>query len=325
MQRREFITILGGAVATWPLIARAQQTTMPIIGFLHSGSPEQNVKRLAAFRKGLGEAGFVEGKNVAIEFRWASGQNACLPELAADLINKQVALIVTLSSTPAAVAAKAATQTIPIVFLIADPPVELGLVASLNRPGGNATGFTTLTIELVAKRLGLLRELVPQAATIAVLLNPTHPSVKQVSEILQATAGTLGVPLQVLKADTDHEIEEAYLALKPGSALLVATDPSFFVRRAKLIALAARHSMPTIYDNIEFVDAGGLASYGANIESLWEQAGINVARILKGEKPADLPVTIPTKFQLAINLKTAKALALEIPSKLLFTADEVIE
>jgi putative ABC transport system substrate-binding protein len=182
-----------------------------------------------------------------------------------------------------------------------------------------------LTIELVAKRLGLLRELVPQAATIAVLLNPTHPSVKQVSEILQATAGTLGVPLQVLKADTDHEIEEAYLALKPGSALLVTTDPSFFVRRAKLIALAARHSMPTIYDNIEFVDAGGLASYGANIESLWEQAGINVARILKGEKPADLPVTIPTKFQLAINLKTAKALGLEIPSKLLFTADEVIE
>jgi putative ABC transport system substrate-binding protein len=201
----------------------------------------------------------------------------------------------------------------------------LGLVASLNRPGGNATGFTTLTIELVAKRLGLLRELVPQAATIAVLLNPTHPSVKQVSEILQATAGTLGVPLQVLKADTDHEIEEAHLALKPGSALLVATDPSFFVRRAKLIALAARHSMPTIYDNIEFVDAGGLASYGANIESLWEQAGINVARILKGEKPADLPVTIPTKFQLAINLKTTKALGLEIPSKLLFTADEVIE
>ena len=211
MKRREFIGLLGGAAAAWPLAAQAQPAAMPVIGFLHSGSPEQNVKRVAALRKGLSTAGFVEGKNVAIEFRWASGQNDRLPELTADLIRRQVAVIATLSSTPAAVAAKAATKTIPIVFLIADPPVELGLVASFNRPGGNATGFITLNVELAAKRLGLLREVAPKATTVAALLNPGHPSFKPVSDLLQATAGPLGVQLQILQASTDREIEAAYL------------------------------------------------------------------------------------------------------------------
>jgi len=325
MKRRDAARLLGGAVAAWPFAAQAQQPAMPIIGFLHSGSPEQNVKRLAAFRKGLSAAGFVEGKNVAIDFRWAAGQNARLPELAAELIAQRVAVITALSSTPAAVAAKAATNTIPIYFLIADPPVQLGLVASMNRPGGNATGIVTLNVELVPKRLELLREMAPQTSVLAVLVNPNHPAAKAVSGAVQATAGTLGVQSQVLEAVTDAEIEAAYAALKPASALLVATDPSFFVRRAKLVALSARHAVPTMFDNSEAVGAGGLLSYGANIESLWERAGANVARILKGEKPADLPVEQATKFNLVVNLKTAKALGLQVPSKLLAMADDVIE
>src|SRR3954453_20507192 len=232
MRRREFIGLLGGAAAVWPLAAQAQPASMPIIGFLHSGSAEQNVKRVASLRKGLGAAGFVEGRNVAIEFRWAFGQNDRLPELTADLIRRQVSVIATLSSTPAAVAAKAATKTIPIVFLIADPPVELGLVASFNRPGGNATGFITLNVELAAKRLGLWREVAPKATTVAALLNPGDPSFKPVADLLQTPAGPLGVQPQLLQASTDREIEAAYLALKPGGALLVATDPFFFTRRA---------------------------------------------------------------------------------------------
>jgi putative ABC transport system substrate-binding protein len=234
MKRREFMTLFAGAALGWPLAARAQQSAMPVIGFLHSGSPEPNARRVAGFRKGLSEAGFVEGKNVAIEFRWAQGKDDKLPELAADLIRQRVAVIATLSSTAAAVAAKAATSTIPIYFLIADPPDELGLVASLNRPGGNATGITTLAAELAAKRLSLLHELVPKAAGMAVLLKPSHPSAKAVTASLQATARTLGVQLDVLAASDDREIEQAYVALKPGVALLVATDPFFFVRRAQL-------------------------------------------------------------------------------------------
>jgi putative tryptophan/tyrosine transport system substrate-binding protein len=325
MKRRKVARLLGGAAATWPFIAQAQQPAMPVIGFLHSGSPEQNVKRLAAFRKGLNAAGFVEGKNVAIDFRWAAGQNARLAELAAELIAKPVAVITALSSTPAAVAAKAATSTVPIYFLIAEPPVQLGLVASMNRPGGNATGITTLNIELVPKRLELLREMVPQASVLAVLVNPSHPSAKAVSDALQATAKMLGVQSQVLQAVTDEQIEAAYGSIKPGSALLVATDPSFFVRRAKLVALSARHAVPTMFDNRDAVSAGGLLYYGANVETLWERAGTNVARILKGEKPAALPIEQATKFDLAINLKTAKALGLQVPPKLLAMADDVIE
>ncbi len=298
---------------------------MPVIGFLHSGSAEQNVRRLASFRKGLADAGFAEGRNLAIEFRWAVGQNARLPELAAELIAKQVTLIAALSSTPAAMAAKAATGTVPIFFLIADPPVELGLVASFNRPGGNATGIVTLNIELMPKRLEFLRELAPQTANLAVLLNSNHPSTKSAPATLRATASTLGLPLQILEAVSDAEIEAAYAALKPGSALLIGTDASFFAQHAKLLALSARHAVPTIYDNIEAAHAGGLIIYGANVERLWEQAGGAVARILKGQKPAELPVAQATQFELVINRKTAKALGLEIPPKLLVMADEVIE
>jgi putative ABC transport system substrate-binding protein len=325
MKRREFMTLFAGAALAWPLAARAQQSAMPVIGFLHSGSPEPNARRVAGFRKGLSEAGFVEGKNVATEFRWAQGKDDKLPELAADLIRQRVAVIATLSSTAAAVAAKAATSTIPIYFLIADPPDELGLVASLNRPGGNATGITTLAAELAAKRLSLLHELVPKAAGMAVLLKPSHPSAKAVTASLQATARTLDVQLDVLEASDDREIEQAYVALKPGVALLVATDPFFFVRRAQLAALSARHAVPTIYDSRESAEAGGLMSYGPNHVRLWEQAGTYVARILKGEKPSDLPVMQAAIFETVINLKAAKPLGLAVPPSMLALADEVIE
>jgi putative tryptophan/tyrosine transport system substrate-binding protein len=327
MKRREFILVLGGAAATSsflsPIATRAQ--AMPVIGFLHSASLEPNAKRLAGFRKGLRQAGFIEGQNVAIEFRWAAGQNARLPDLAADLVSKPVTAIATLSSTPATLAAKAATKTIPIFFLIAEDPVELGLVASLNRPGGNVTGISSQNVELVAKRLGLLRELAPQAGNIAVLLNSHNPNAKPVSKMLQTAAAALGVQLNVLEASTDPEIETAFLSLKRGSPLLIGTDPSFFARRASLVALAARHAVPTMYDNRESPDAGGLMSYGQNTQSSWEQAGMYVGRILKGEKPADLPVVQPTKFEFAINLKTAKTLGLDVPASMQARADEVIE
>jgi putative ABC transport system substrate-binding protein len=324
MKRRSFFTLLGGAVAL-PFTAHAQQASMPVIGFLHSASLEPNAKRLTGFRKGLRQAGFIEGQNVAIEFRWASGQNARLPELAADLIQRPVAVMATLSSTPATLAAKAATATIPIFFLIAEDPVELGLVASIARPGGNVTGISSQNVELVAKRLGLLRELAPQAGNIAVLLNSSNPNAKPVSRMLQAAAATLGVQLNVMEANTDPEIETAFLSLKPGSPLLVGTDPSFFARRASLVALAARHAVPAMYDNRESPDLGGLMSYGQNTESSWEQAGMLVGRILKGEKPANLPVVQPTKFEFVINLKTAKALGVDVPPSVVARADEVIE
>ena len=325
MKRREFITLVGVAAASWPFAGPAQQASMPVIGFLHSASLEPNAKRLAGFRKGLRDAGFVEGQNVAIEFRWASGQNARLPQLAADLVSKSVAVIATLSSTPATLAAKAATSTIPIFFLIAEDPVELGLVASLNRPGGNATGISSQNVELVAKRLSLLREVAPRADNIAALLNSSNPNAKPVSKMLQAAAATLGAQLKVLEASSDSEIEMAFASLKPGSVLLVGTDPSFFARRASLVALAARHAVPTMYDNRESPDVGGLMSYGQNTESSWEQAGRYVARILKGEKPADLPVAQPTKFEFVINLKTAKALGLDVPPSMQARADELVE
>ena len=326
MQRREFIALLGGALASCPTLAFGQPApAMPTIGFLHSGAPGPNARRVDGFRKGLANAGFVEGKNVAIEFRWAEGKNEKLAELAAELIAKRVAVIVTLSSTVAAVAAKKATSTVPIYFLIADPPVELGLVTSLNRPGGNATGITTLAAEVSAKRLALLRELVPQAASMAALLQPGHPSAKPVRASLEATAGTLGVKLDVLEASNDREIEVAYGALKPGVPLLIATDPFFFLRRAQLAALSAKHGVPTIYDSRESAEAGGLMSYGPNHVRLWEQGGGIVARILKGAKPADLPVVQAAIFETIINMKAAKALNLAIPDKLMALADEVIE
>jgi putative ABC transport system substrate-binding protein len=325
MKRREVIAMLGAAAASLPLAARAQQGAMPVIGFLHSASLEPNAKRLAGFYKGLQQAGFVEGQNVTIEFRWAGGQNDRLPELAAELVGKPVNVIATLSSTPATRAAKAATNTIPIVFLIAEDPVELGLVASLNRPGGNATGISSQNAELVAKRLGLLRELLPQAPNIAVLLNPGNPNAKPISSALQSAAATLGVPLNVLEATTDAEIERAYQSLKPGSPLLVGTDPSFFARRASLVALGEKHAIPTMYDNREAASSGGLMSYGQNTESSWEQAGIIVGRILKGARPGELPVMQPTKFEYVVNLKTAKALGIDVPLAMQARADEVIE
>jgi putative ABC transport system substrate-binding protein len=325
MKRREFITLVGGTAASLPFATHAQQPAMPVIGFLHSASLEPNAKRLEGFRKGLQQAGFIEGQNVTIEYRWAAGQNARLPELAAELIGKPVAVIATLSSTPATRVARTATTTIPIVFLIAEDPVELGLVASLNRPGGNATGISSQNAELVAKRLGLLRELLPQAPNIAVLLNPNNPNAKPVAAALQAAAATVGVHLNVLEASTDAEIELAYQSLKAGSPLLVGTDPSFFARRASLVTLGARHAIPTMYDNREAADVGGLMSYGQNTESSWEQAGIYVGRILKGAKPGELPVMRPTKFEYVINLKTAKSLGLDVPPAMQARADEVIE
>jgi putative ABC transport system substrate-binding protein len=328
MRRREFIRLGGGAAASsvlWPLAARAQQGTMPVIGFLHSGAPGPNAKRVAGLRKGLANAGLVEGQNVAIEFRWAEGKDDRLAEMAADLISRKVAVIATLSSTVAAVAARKATWTVPIYFLIADPPVELGLVQSLNRPAGNATGIVTLAAEVAAKRFSLLRELMPQAAGMALLIKPTHPSAKPVTASVQTAARSLGVPVDVLEANTDAEIEKAYSALKPGVPLMVGTDPLFFARRAQLIALAAGRSVPAIYDSREFADAGGLMSYGPNHVRLWEQAGGMIARILKGEKPADLPVVQAATFETVLNLKTAKALGLAIPDRMLALADEAIE
>lgn len=328
MTRRQFIVFLGGAAATAPFLsisASNSQTATPVIGFLHSASLEPNAKRLAAFRKGLQEGGFIDGRNVVIEYRWANGQNARLPELATELVRKPVSVIATLSSTPATLAAKSTTSTIPIFFLIAEDPIELGLVASLNRPGGNATGISSQNAELVAKRLGLLRELLPQTSSVAVLLNQSNPNVKSMRTTLEQVAAPLGVQLNVLEASTDAEIEAAYASLKPGSPLLIGTDPSLFARRVMLVTLGARHSIPTMYDSREAAAAGGLMSYGQNTERSWEQAGTYVARILKGAKPGDLPVMRPTQFEYVINLKTAKALGVDVPLAMQTRADEVIE
>jgi putative ABC transport system substrate-binding protein len=322
VRRRTLLAALGGAIAV-PLSALGQGAA-PRIGFLHSGALAPNRERVARFRKGLAEAGYTEGRNLALEFRWAEGRNERLPELAADLIGRGASVVVTLSSTPAAMAAHAATQTVPIVFLIAEPPVDLGLVASLNRPGGNATGIITMALELSAKRLDLLRELAPQAR-MAALFNRAHPGTKLTSELLRGRAASLGIELQAEYADTEAEIETAFAALSPGSSLVVATSPFFFVRRTELAALAARRRVPAIYDNREYAQAGGLMSYGPNLEALWEQAGLLVARILKGERPADLPVTQAATFALTVNARTASDLGLSIPPALLARADEVIE
>ena len=327
MRRRELISLLGGAAVAWPLAARAQQPPMPVVGFLHSTSPETNVSRVAAFRKGLTETGYVESRNVAIEFRWAAGQDDQLPELAADLIRRRVAVIAPPGSTPAALAAKAATATIPIVFAIGADPIALGLVASLNRPGGNVTGISFQTVELVAKRLELLRELAPRATRFVALVNPDVPFTDAVVKDLQASGASLGLPVEILHARTGREIDAAFATLvqKPDIALLVGPGVFFFQRRAQIVTLAARHALPAIYGAREFSDIGGLISYGPNIVDACQRAGVYAGRILKGEKPADLPVQQPTKFELVVNLNTAKALGLTVPDKLLALADEVIE
>jgi putative tryptophan/tyrosine transport system substrate-binding protein len=325
MRRREFITLLGGAAA-WPLKVRAQQPAMPVMGFLRSGALTDVADRMTAFRQSLKEAGFVEGQNVAIEYRSDEGQTDRLPLLVADLLRRQVALIVSLN-TPAALAAKAATTTVPIVFVAGVDPVGVGLVTNLNRPGGNITGVSFITTELGAKRLGLLRELRPGATRIAVLVDPKWPLTERYVSEVRAAASAMGQQIEVLYVGSDREIETAFTTLvqRGAGALLSGIGGFLLSQRERIVALAARHKIPAIYGQREAVAAGGLMSYASNQTEVYRQAGIYAGRILKGEKPGDLPVVLSSKFELVINVKTAKALGLEIPDKLLALADEVIE
>ena len=328
MKRREFITLLGGAMAAaWPLAARAQQPTMPVIGILHFGSPEANVNVMAAFRQGLGEAGYVDGRNVAIEYRWAYNDVDRLPQLAADLVRRRVALIVTPANMVVAFAAKAATTTIPIVFNTGTDPVKAGLVASLNRPGGNITGVSFMNVQLGAKRLGMLRELLPKAMRFAILVNRSNPDTDSVVADLRSAAASIGCEIEVLDADTYSDIVPAVASLvqRRADAFLINPGQVFYDRRTQLLTLAARYRLPAIYPAREWADAGGLMSYGSSFAEQHRQAGIYAGRVLKGEKPADLPILRATKFELVINLQTAKALDIDIPPTLLARADEVIE
>jgi putative ABC transport system substrate-binding protein len=308
-------------------VTRAQQSAMPVIGFLNSRSPDTSDHLVSAFRRGLAENGYVEGHNVAIEYRWARGQYERLSALAAELAGRPVAVMVSAGGSPAALAAKAATATIPIIFSVGGDPVELGLVDSFNRPGRNATGFAVLTSALEPKRLGLLRELVPHAATLTVLLNVDNPPAEQQLRDVQEAARANNLPVQVLRAGTDHEIDAAFeaMAQQRNTALLVAADPFFDTRRNRLVALSASSGVPTMYQFREYAVAGGLMSYGVDLPDIYRQAGVYVTRILRGAKPDELPVIQPTKFELIINLKTAKALGVTVPDKLLVAADEVIE
>src|SRR5450759_3216118 len=328
MQRREFITLLGGAAAAWPLAVRAQQPTMPVVGFLGSASPDQYAIRMRAFRQGLKEAGYVEGQNVAIEYRWAEGQNNRLPVLAAELVQRQVAVIVAGGGTASAVAAKAATATMPIVFAVAVDPVKIGLVLSLNRPGGNLTGITDLNAEMGPKRLELLRELIPTATIIALLVNPTNPILAETfTRALKAAASTLGLQLHVLQASTERDFDPVFAALVQlrADALVIMPDNFFNARSEQLAALTLRHAVPAIYEYRPFVAAGGLISYGSDETEYYRLVGIYAGKILKGEKPVDLPVVQSTKVGLMIHLKTAKALGINVPITLIGRADEVIE
>jgi putative ABC transport system substrate-binding protein len=325
IRRREFITLLGGTAAAWPLVVRAQKPVMPVIGFLNGGSPDAN--RVAAFRQGLREVGYIEGHNVTIEYHWAEGQYDRLPALAADLVRRQVTVIAA-TSTPAAITAKAATTTIPIVFTTSSDPVQLGLATSLNRPGGNLTGSTQLHIEVTPKRLEILHELVPTANLFALLVNPINPYAEILSRNLQATARTLGLQLHILHASTEQDFDTVFatlIQLRCGGLVIGGGEIFFSNRVGQLAALTVRHSVPTIYQGREFVMAGGLMSYGGSTMDSYRVAGFYAGRILKGEKPADLPIQQISKVELIVNLKTAKALGLTIPLSLLGRADEVIE
>ena len=327
MRRRDFITFLGVAAVARSVGARAQQPGMPVIGFLHSASPEPYAPQVNAFRQSLKEAGYVEGQNVAIEYRWAENQLARLPTMAAELAHRQVSVIVAGGSPVSALAAKSATTTIPIVFMNAADPVAIGLVASFNRPGGNVTGATLLSAELVAKRLGILRDLLPSVKRVAMLVNPTRPGVDAQKAQLQEAAQALGLALQFLEASSERDFEAVFQAMvsQQDGALIVAPDALFLTQRVQIADLATRHRIATMYELRDFVESGGLISYGARSVDLYRQGGTLTGQILMGKKPADLPVLQPTKFELAINMKTARALGLTISSGLLSIADELIE
>ena len=328
LKRRDFITLLGGAAAAWPIAARAQQAAMPVIGFLHPASPDRFADRLRGFRQGLKDAGYVEGENVAIEYRWADNQFDRLPALAAELVRRQVSVIAALGGPVPALAAKAATAIIPVVFLVAEDPVRLGLVASLARPSGNLTGINFFNAELGAKRLELLRTLVPGAARVAILVNPANAQTTETTlRDLEPAGRAMGLQLQVLNASSSRDIDKAFEALardRP-DAVFVSLDTSFADRRVQLVHLASRHVIPATYALRDFVEAGGLMSYGTNFVDAYRQAGAYTGRILKGAKPADLPVVQSSKFELVINHQTARILGLTVPQSLLVAADEVIE
>ena len=327
MKRRAFIALLCGAAAVWPFVVRAQQTAMPVVGFLHSASPGPFASAVVAFRQGLSETGFTEGQNVAIEYRWAEGQYDRLPALAADLIRRQVTVIAAIAGNAPAQAAKAATTSIPIVFVSGGDPVSAGLIASLNRPGGNVTGVSWIATALVPKQLELLRRSARNPAVIGALVNPTYPDHNLQLHELQEAGATIGQQIDVVRAGTARDIDTAFASLvqRGAGALIVANDPFFLNGRDQIVALAARHTTPTMYFSREFTAAGGLLSYGASPIDAARQGGIYAGKILKGEKPADLPVMQSTKFEFVINLKTAKALGLTMPTALLVRADEVIE
>jgi len=326
MHRRRFVVLVGAAI-TAARTMRAQQKAMPVIGFLSSGSPAPLAPQLAAFRQGLNETGYVEGQNFAIEYRWAEDHYDRLPALAADLVGRKMDLILTTGGNHVALAAKNATSTIPIVFVTGDDPVADGVVASLPRPGGNVTGFTQLSVELTAKKLDLITELVPRAAAVAFLVNPEYPNTERIIQDTQQAARTKGVQLHVLKAANDVALDNAFSALVElhAGALLLGSDSFFFSRREQIVALASRLAIPAIYSGRDYAAAGGLISYGASLPALFREAGVYAGRILKGEKPADLPVQQPTTFELVVNLKTAKELGLTVPPSILARADEVIE
>jgi putative ABC transport system substrate-binding protein len=327
VKRRDFITLLGGAAVAWPLAARAQQPPMPVIGFLSTRARDESAHLVQAFRRGLAENGYTESRNVVIEYRWADGRYDRLPELAAELVRRPVTVLISTGAEPSALAAKAATVTIPIVSTFTADPVERGLVASLNQPGGNVTGVNLLTATMEPKRLGLLRDLVPQAATVGVLLNPNFPLAASQLRDAQEAAHTIGLQLHVLRASTDREIDTAFesIAQLRIPALVVASDAFFITRRDKIVALAAHHAVPVIYNIREYPVAGGLMSYGINLADAYRQVGVYAAQIVKGAKPADLPVVQPTKFEFVINLKAAKVLGVKFSDNLLSLADEVIE